>query len=198
MTARRARAKGRWSRPERFSQGITKRPDLAIRPFHFVLRACQRQHLIPESGPAAAPVARRHSVLLPEGPAEMREIVEAPGERDFADMPVGVGRRREGAMALRQPLAEQIALKRGLLVRQQVVHVARRDTQRRGCVGQRQAGIRQVRPDIGFQAVQQRGAMGRRQVRADGQPLAHRQREQIERLIGQPVPGDIVDLIDQA
>lgn len=47
---------------------------------------------------AAPEVARRYTVMFAEYPAEMREVIEAPGEGDLADMTVRENRRRQIAM----------------------------------------------------------------------------------------------------
>ncbi len=68
--------------------------------------------------------------MLAEYAAEMREVVKAPGEGDFADMAVREHRRGEIVLALRQALGEHVTLERGLFVREKIVDIARRDTER--------------------------------------------------------------------
>ncbi len=64
------------------------------------------------SVPQLAPpeVARRHPEMLAEDAAEMREVVETPGEGDLADMAMGEHGRGEVAPALGEALGEDITL----------------------------------------------------------------------------------------
>ena len=93
-------------------------------------------------------VARRHAEMLAEDAAEMREIVEAPGEGDLADVAMRQHRRGQVALALGETLGQHVALERGLLVGEQIVDIARRDAERRG--GLRTARGRDRRDGRGY------------------------------------------------
>lgn len=75
-------------------------------------------------------IARRHPEMLAEDAAEMREVVEAPGERNLADVAMGEHGRGEVAPALRKAFGENLTLERGVLVGEKVVHIARRNAER--------------------------------------------------------------------
>jgi len=87
-------------------------------------------------------VARRHSEMLAENAAEMREVVEAPGEGDLADVAMGQHGRGEVTPALGETLGEHMALERGILVGEEIVHIARRDAECSRGLRQREVGIR--------------------------------------------------------
>src|SRR5580700_9569119 len=75
-----------------------------------------------------AALARRETELRVKRAAEMRQVVETPGKSDLADLharprPVG-----EVATAVVEPIDEDVATKRNVVVRQQRIHVTRRNT----------------------------------------------------------------------
>ena len=87
-------------------------------------------------------VARRHSKMLAEDAAEMRKVVKAPREGDLADVTVGEHGRGKVAPALREALGQHMALERGILVGEEIVHIARRDAECSRGLRQREVGIR--------------------------------------------------------
>src|SRR3954452_324554 len=99
--------------------------------------------------------------MLAEDAAEMREVVEAPGEGDLADVAVSEHGGGEVAPALSETLTENVALERYVLVGEEIVDVAGRDAERRSGLGQRQIGIGKMSPDMRLQSVEQGRAMGR-------------------------------------
>src|SRR3954452_15557077 len=99
--------------------------------------------------------------MLAEYAAEMREVVEAPGEGDFADVAVGEHAGGEVAPALSEALTEDVALERGVLVGEEIVDVAGRDAERRCCLGQREVGLGKMSPDMRLQPIEQGEAMCR-------------------------------------
>src|SRR5262249_19212924 len=109
---------------------------------------------------AVPPFARRHAVLLAKHPSEMRQVVKAPGKRNFANLSMCESRGREIALATGQPLGEHIALERSLLIRQQVVEITRRDAECCGGRRQRKLGVGKMGADMGLETAKQRGAMG--------------------------------------
>ena len=111
---------------------------------------------------ALSPVPRRHAVLLAKHPAEMRQVVKAPGEGDLADMAVRQHRRGQVALAMRQPLGQHMALERGVLIREQVVDIARRNSERGGGRCEAELGIGEASANMRFEPKEQGRAMGRR------------------------------------
>src|SRR3954471_7743065 len=133
--------------------------------------------------------------MLAEDAAEMREVVEAPGEGDLADVAVSEHGGGEVAPALSEALTEDVALERGVLVSQEIVDIAGRDAERRCGLGQREVGIGKMSPDMRLQSVEQGGAMRRGRQRRLAQPLAQRHRQDIDGLFRQSGGVVQIDLI---
>src|SRR5271170_7427375 len=105
---------------------------------------------------------------------------------------------------MRQALSEYMALERGLLIREQVVDVTRRDSERRGGGCKRKIGIGEMGTDMRLDPIEQRGTMGRRRQWLAAQPFAQGHRDQVHRLLGQPdrmlrfdLIGALAKLIDE-
>src|SRR5258708_2970723 len=100
---------------------------------------------------ALSPVSGRHAVMLAKHATEMRQIVETPGEGDFADMTVRKHWRGQIALAVRQPLGQHMALKRGVLIREQIVDIARRNPERGSGGGEAELGIGEMGANMRFE-----------------------------------------------